>query len=284
MSEENEFKDSYYQKVSDEEIISKFRPLLANGGYRIRDADGRIEVISTGIAWETPWHHIVHDAFLDCNTWHSIMFDLFSRILPKDQRFIPSKCQQCWKVVVRPRNLLGLFALMDLQIKLGRNSKCGIEAREYVHGLYGGYFYNHSIDEGLMCYRLVREAVDKTVHLGKETLVILKRACTEFEMACGPSDKWIVTDRQRYVETLVNKWYVRDQTTRVQPSHAIAAVHKRWIEWAYANGDPTYINFTGGKPLHRPVVTYHQLASADEETLIKETAKFKRQVNFEYDL
>lgn len=279
-----DFSGSYYQTVSDDDIIENFKPLLMSGGYRLRDEDGKICVTTPSMGWETPWHHIVHDAFLDCHRWHSVIFDLFSRNMPQGSSFVPSACQQCWKVVVRPSNLLGLFALMNLQVKLQRPSKCGIETRPYVHGLYGGYFYTHSLEKGIECYNAVREEVNITEHLGENIPVILKRACTEYEKKVGPSDEWKVSDRQIYIETLINKWFVRDNVLREQPSFVISRVHKKWIEWAYAHGDPTYINFTGGKPLYKPYVTYHHLATSTEDIRNEAIKKFNKRTVFGYDL
>lgn len=275
---------SYYQSMVDDDIISKFRPMLQGGGYQLRDKDGKIHIKSPAMAYDTPWEHIMFDAFLDCQRWHTVLFDLFSRTMPPGESFVPSGCQQCWKVVVRPMTLLGLFSLRDLQKFLNRPSKCGIEVRPYVNGLYGGYFYNHSLEEGLDCYKLVREKVDETPYLGKEISVILKRACTEFEKKMGDSTKWFVTAKQIYIETLVNKWFVRNEVIRQQPMHAIANVHRRWIEWAYANGDETYLNFTDGRPIYEPVKTYHHLATARKNTRDKALKKFRRTYHFPYDL
>ncbi len=288
MQEENagkteDFGGGYYQQVCENEVITYLRPLLAGGGYKLRDVDGKCVVRDPSIGWETPWHHIVHDEFLDCQRWHSIMFDLFSRVMP-GKKFVPSSCQQCWKVVVRPQNLLGLFALMEMQLKMKRPSKCGIEVRPYVHGLYGGYFYNHTLEQGLECFSAVRDEVDKTKHLGPNIAVILKRACTEYENTCGPSDEWEVTDKQIHIESLVNKWCIRESTMREQPEHALLYVHKKWIEWAYANNDGTYLNFTNGKPLYKPYVTYQHLVDAESETKDAALLKYKRQSHFDYDL
>ena len=71
------------------------------------------------------------------------------------KKWVPSKCMGCWKVVVRLKTLKQLFSLLQLQMRMGRPSKCGIEVRESVNGLYGGYFYNHSLEEGLECYSAV---------------------------------------------------------------------------------------------------------------------------------
>jgi len=173
---------------------------------------------------------------------------------------------------------------MKIEQSLGRPSKLGIEPRETVCGLYGGYFYNHSLGEGLECWKVVRDAVDKDPNMGESIPIVLKRACTEFEMVVGPSDKWTVTPEQVVLETLVNKWFVRDVVHRSQPTHAIANVHRKWIEWAYANGDLTYKEFTNGFPIYRPVVTYHHLIDEDEQTREEALKKFGRKGYYGYSV
>jgi len=262
MTEEN--LPSYYDQAKANDIISLVRPLLEQGGYKLRDGDGKI-FVETFMAFLTPWHHVYHADNLDCHTWHKIMFDvIFQRT---GRKMAPSRCHNCWKVVVRPKTLKQLFALLGLQQRMGRPSKCGIEVRETVCGHYGGYFYNYSLPEGLECYEAVRAEVDADPELGPEISVILKRACTEFELFVGPSDEWKVTEEQAHIEALVNKWFVRDIIQRSQPPHAIAAVHKRWIDWAYQNADMTYLEYTNGDnaAVFRPSLTYHHLAKKSPE-------------------
>lgn len=245
---------SYYQHCIDEDVISQFEVLLRQGGYYLRDVDGKFEA-TTHLGWDTPWWHIRHRGDLDCNLWHRIMFDAMG------QKFVPSNCMNCYKVVVRPRTLRELFALANLQqTQTVRACKCGIEIRPTVHGLYGGYFYNQSLDEGLDCYQEIAQLVANDPGLGPNVKVILKRACTEFEHKFPESSKWRITLEQKHWEAMINKWFVRDSKNREQPSHCIKHVHRKWIEWAYANGDPTYADFTQGKPLYEPYETYHHLA------------------------
>jgi len=205
---------SYYDQAKANDIITMVKPLLQQAGYRLRDGDGKIYA-DTFMAFDTPWHHVYHADGLDCHTWHKILFDtIFQRF---GKKYAPSKCHGCWKVVVRPQNLKQLFALLNLQLRMGRPSKCGIEVRPTVNGLYGGYFYNHGIEAGLECYEAVRAEIDTDPLLGPDTPVILKRACTEFELYCGPSDEWVVNPEHAQIEQLVNKWFVRDIVQRSQP-------------------------------------------------------------------
>lgn len=250
----------YYSRCVSKDIIGLAKPLLERGGYNLRWGDGKFHA-DLSMTPETPWVHVKHDGTLDCHTWHAIMFDVIFKIA--GEKYVPSPCQECWKIVARPQTLLGLFALGEIQVRMGRPAKHGIEMRETVHGLYGGYWYTKSLEEGRECYRAVREAVDAEPLLGPDTPVLLKRACTEYEMECGPSDKWEVTADQKRIEELVNNTFVRDPVAQQQPDHVINRVHRRWIEFAYAAGDPTYKHFTNGEPVHPPYVTYHEDIEAE---------------------
>ncbi len=247
---------SYLDLCKSKDVISLVKPLLQQAGYRLRDADGKI-FAETFLAWDTPWHHIYHAGNLDCHIWHKILFDFVFKAV--GEKFVPLNCHNCFKVVLRPPTLKALFALVELEKRMGRPSKCGIEIRDTVFGLYGGYFYNWGLDKGLECYGAVRAEVDADPELGKDVPVILKRACTEFELLCGPSDKWKINEKQVELEGLIDRSFVRDIKHRSQPDHAIANVHRKWIEWAYMCADPTYLEYTNGVPLYPPVVTYHNV-------------------------
>ena len=253
---------SYLNLCKSKDVISLIKPLLAQAGFKLRDADGKIYT-ETSLAWETPWHHVYHAGHLDCHLWHKVIFDFVFKAL--GEKWGPSQCQNCFKVVARLRTLKELFALLNLQKRMGRPSKCGKEIRPQVNGLYGGYWYNWGLEAGLECFKAVREEINKDPKLGPEIPLILKRACTEFELLAGPSDKWEVNEKQLQVETLIDNTFVRDIKHRTQPDHAIATVHRGWIEWAYACGDKTYLEFTNGEPLYPPLVTYHHLAEEKEK-------------------
>lgn len=258
---------TYYDDVKKRNVINLVKPLLQSG-YKLRDSDGKIYA-EMSIGFDTPWHHIYHAHELDCHLWHSIIFNVIYLRLHK--RYVPLPCQNCWKVVVRPKTLKQLFALEALQKRLHMPSKCGIEVRETVCGHYGGYFYNTDLESGVQCYMRVRNAVNEDSDLGPDVVVILKRACTEFEAEAGPSDQWenLITQEQVEIEDLINRTFVRDIVQRSQPDHVIDAVHQRWVEWACQNADMTYLEYTG-KPLFRPYVTYHHLAekTGEERTQI----------------
>jgi len=239
---------SVYHHLKAYDVIDMLRPLLDQAGWNLRDVDGKLFVRHPSIARDTPWIHVRHEPGFECGLWHQICFNLVSMQLPPADRFVPRHCQNCWKVVVKPRTLEQLFNLLELQKRMNRPSKCGIEPRASVPGLYGGYFYNHGPDAGQECYRTVYRALfDHPVLAplahevdgdGKTTRIILKRACTEFEHACGPSDKWVVTDLQNKIEDLLDRWVAVDDRMIDQPENLIWNIKRRWIEFAWQNGDP----------------------------------------------
>jgi hypothetical protein len=259
MSEQKEQKASYYEYVMAHDFIEYTRPMWSQGGFKLRESDGKLEG-NPQMAIEGPWHYIKHKWDFDCFTWHHVIFDYLGKKAVLGKPFVPSECHQCFKVVVRPKTLKQLFALEALQTRLNRPSKCGIEVRDTVHGLYGGYFYNKGLEEGLARYKEVRKAIDEDPMLGWEVPVILKRGCTEFELACGPSDKWEISPEQLKLEQLIKQNLAHDDVERKQPDSVVKHCHRRWIEFAYAHGDSTYAEFTNGNPLTPPVVTYHHLA------------------------
>lgn len=274
---------SYYDHLKSHDILSILKALLDNGNYILRKSDGKLKARLVQVARETPWIHVRPMQGFDCGLWHQIIFNLISQVLPEKEKFVPRRCHQCWKVVVKPRTLQQLFNLLELEKKLDKPSKCGIETRDSVHGLYGGYFYNRSIEEGLERYEEVKQGladnevlkplIDEVDADGRTTRIILKRGCTEFEHACGRSDKWEVSDGQNAIEDLVENFIAPENLNMTQPEHLIWNVKRRWIEFAWKNGDPTYSRYTAGKPLYPAYVTYHQAKIVVEDKKPKKKIK-----------
>lgn len=266
---------SVYDHLRAHDVIEMLKPLLDQGGWNLRDVDGKLFVRHPSVARETPWIHVKHEPGYECGLWHQITFNLISMQLPAEQRFVPRACQNCWKVVLKPRTLEQLFNVLEMQRRMDRPCKCGIEPRQSVHGLYGAYWYNIGKDAGLECYMAVYREVaaipvlapllDEVDADGRTTRLMLKRACTEFEHACGPSDKWIITEQQNRIEDLVARWVSIDDRDIEQPKNLIWNIQRRWIEWAWQYGDPTYAKYTGGAPLYPPYVTYHPAVRMEDD-------------------
>ena len=115
---------SYYEDISKRDVIRKMRPLLDNGQFFLRD-DGKLSRESR-LSHNTPWIHQKQARNRNCGLYH-IYYQQFG--------FIHSTCQECWKVVVRPRTLVELHKLLELQKAMDLPSTCGSEKRPTVCGL-----------------------------------------------------------------------------------------------------------------------------------------------------
>jgi len=238
--------NDFYSQIASYNVLELCKPLLDQGWYL--DTDGKLRTMSK-LSTNLPWVFAAQDETRKCGLWHGVFFGVMG--------MLPSSCLQCWKVVVRPKTLLDLFKLHKIQKEIGMPSKCGIEVREQVHGLYGGYFYNDSIEQGQRTYAQVRQEVDR--NLAPDTKVILKRGCTEFELKFGDSSQWdsLVSDYQIEIERKLDCFV--ETRERVEQQGTIKhSVYKRWIDWAYAMGDETYLHFTEGRGLYPAVTTYHE--------------------------
>lgn len=244
-----------YLELTRLDLVGKLKPILERGGYLLRPSDAKFVPKTVSVGWDAPWVYVQSDPTARCDIYHRVFFNLMGHI--------HTYCRSCWKVVVRPKSLVQLFDLYELQKEMGVSCKCGIELRKTVCGLYGGYFYTRSISAGLLRYREVRRLVDERI--SPDVPVILKRYCTEFELGgeggvkgLGPSDAVCdTTPEEREMESYVEAHFPPVGETGPQPKHLTASVLRRWIHHAFEHGDLTYLEFTGGKPLFPGYVTYH---------------------------
>lgn len=254
------------QPIVDYDLIEKIKSIFTEG-YIIRPEDGKIALPFMSKAIEAPWVYVRSDPEKNCVLWHKIMF--------KHIGVFPLPCLRCWKVVVRPKTLKQLLMLLEWQEKVYTGyCKCGVEIRPFVFGNYGGYFYNSSYEEGMECYKKVREAVDE--YLSPDVKVTLKRYCTEFEMRFGASDQienslehgFYMNDKGQTVhiptrkesenwEHIVNKNF--DVSPNQTPQASVVKLHtiKQWFERAYDVGDETINEFTEGEDFYSTAKTYH---------------------------
>lgn len=253
-----------YGELTKTDLITPAAQIFGTGWTL--DDDGVARPTSkAAIDISTPWIHPVPGKDKDCGLWHHLMFDQY--------HLMPSPCMECWKVVVMPRTLTELFELLDFESGVtgnrqpgsneergcGHACKCGIEVRPYTPRLYGGYFYNSSLDQGMECYQWVRKEMTSLFDEGLK--VILKRACTEFELAFGPSNLWVIPDGQLDKEAEIMDLFDRRSVDNPpkQPDNLTPSIKKRWIQWAFQCGDETYKLYTEGESLYETAVTYHNL-------------------------
>lgn len=165
---------------------------------------------------EKPGGSWIYTRYMDknCIFLRTFLYGCISKRLPEDKRFIPSECMDCYKVVVRPESLDKLYELKDIMEELDFPGKCGIEKRESVDALYGGYFYCNGLEAGIERLGKVRAALKGT---GMDPF--LKRGCTEYEADFGPSDNWKMVRGQKAIEKVANeliyidnfKWNQKDR-------------------------------------------------------------------------
>lgn len=228
-------------------------------GHLFKSDDGKY-MIAAGTGAISPWHFVGNPQNPDCRYWHRF---LGIPGLGKGESFIPNTCMNCWKVVIKPRTLKELFKLLDVMTEYGHRGKVGIERRETTFGPYGGYLYNETIEAGQECkrtiWRLVQKNIGKVVDLNSDEEGIklgLKRGCTEYELAHGPSGEWKPYPGQLEVEEWVkNNFVYYAINSQDQTEESLALIHGEWLKFAYQYGDKTYREFSG-LPIYEPYQTY----------------------------
>ncbi|MEI9806155.1 MAG: hypothetical protein WDN48_19540 [Pseudolabrys sp.] len=131
--------------------------------------------------------------------------------------------------------------------------------------LYASYFYLTGLDEARKVCREVRAKVDADPALGPSVKVTIKRGCTNYERACGPSNRYTFEPRLTEVEAYFRERYRRPEPVPLPPKKYREAATLLEIERvAYRIGDNTYKDFTGGKEIFPPTVSYDPDKSGDE--------------------
>jgi hypothetical protein len=237
-------------------VVEKF-----NVGDFTWDRDGKI-VVRIYPTVENGFVFAKHpeDRATGCFYWLHIFFGRYGVVSPE--------CQGCWKIVAKPKTLAQLFALHNLQLKMGMPSKCGIEQRPYVSRLYGGYWYvplGASLEEAQAQHRLVRNRVRNEV--GEDVEVILKKACTEMEQRYGDTGNWKFSQENQLMYERLKKAYAMNEELSVDNELKRMHTMVMWIEWAANHNDPTYKSFATDVLFDVP---YRDYQSDDKIVLLSE--------------
>ena len=97
----------------------------------------------------------------------------------------------------------------------------------------------------------MRDAIDADPKLGPDVGMTIKRGCSQFEAAVGPSDGYRFTPEMAALEADLR---ARFQAPAIaEPSMAPLA---DWIDLAFRMGDDSYLDFTGGVRLRPATMTY----------------------------
>ena len=215
------------------------------------DLETQLVTVRPYADWESPWDFVCNDYKRGQNCRHAQDFcEMYN--------MIPPFCWNCWKVVVKPGKHSELIALLNLMCDMAEADntvwcKCGIEVRNYVPGLYGGYFYTDSKEMGLRRLEQVRKLVSNDLMI--DIPVYLKRACTEFENKLGDSEKWKL---HKDAETLQNHFFsnmAEINKADQQPRIIKLQVHQWWIDFGWKFGSEEdrkeiEIGYNEGLPIH----------------------------------
>ena len=165
---------------------------------------------------------------------------------------VPHGCRECYKVKVVPRTLRELVAAWQIAKRIECRSKWGIDLyNPHSQNIYAGYFYTTGLDAARVLFKVVRQALNADPKLGPDITMTIKRGCSEYEEAVGPSDRYEFTPEMAELEA-----YLKSRFRERGHPEKLNAPLAQWIDIAFRMGDDTYLDFTGGKRLRPKTVTY----------------------------
>lgn len=223
-------------------IHERLKPYCAGSGKCVEITDtGKFRLMTAHII-DSPWIFVKPARFRRCNLWQ-FWEEMFPQVdgIP----YIPSGCQACWKVVIRPANVRELFMLLGVLQASDLPSKCGIDLRRHTSQPYGGFVYCDSIDQGREYFEFLKPMVAQ--QLSEETAnhrMILKRGCTEFDRKM-PSNEWSVPESHREIERYLTDMFVQDPYEYHESEAMTAFKCQDFILHANSIGDMSWRDVVG---------------------------------------
>jgi hypothetical protein len=171
---------------------------------------------------------------------------------------VPFGCRDCYKVKVTSTTLRDLMAVHKISETFPGRAKSGAEVgNQQNQSLYGTYFYLLGLDKARALYHKLRGKIDADPKLRAAVKMVIKRGCTNYELACGPSDRYTFDPRLAEIERYFWSRFVKKKSVPdIEEKYDGAIRLMLMVRTAYQIGDDTYKDFTGGKDLFRPTVTY----------------------------
>jgi hypothetical protein len=175
-----------------------------------------------------------------------------------DQTQVPFGCRACFKIKIATRSLRSLMATKEIAEATPFTTKSGAAVDNPANqDIYSTYLYCNGLEEARTAYAALRRAVDADTRLGASVEITIKRGCTNYERKLGPSDQYAFDPRLEAVETYLAERFRDERPDRKASKAAVASLRMlRLIRTAYRIGDETYRDFTDGKPLAEPLVSY----------------------------
>jgi len=255
----------------DDEVERKIRHLISAGVVQYDAEKGRLVPVAQA-NYDTNWLFFGYTVgSRDCLLWHTIMFNVFG--------LVPSFCRlHCWKVVIKPRTVKELIQFYGLAQAIPYlygficplHGKCGIDTRYYTNVPYDAFVYCTSKEEGLEKYEIIRDACNRYLEDGENIDVILKRSCTEFERALGPTSNSEVWDQvppdELELERKIADIFDGLKQSSVQPDWQKNKTILHWCKFANTFGDRSYVDLFGEDILDTVhAVTYHSKGGDAQE-------------------
>ena len=189
----------------------------------------------------------------DCTFLNPFMFQTLY-----NESSVPLGCAACYKLKVETQTMRQLMAVKKIADGFEYRARSAAEVdRRDNPSLYSTYFYLTGLDQAREVYKQVRAKVDAAPALGPSIKMIIKRGYTNYEHACGPSDRYTFDPRLEAVEMYFRKRYA-PPTRPPRPARkyrdAVALLDTARI--AFRIGDKTYKDFTGGQEVFPPTVSY----------------------------
>ncbi len=216
-------------------------------GALIEGEAGKLRLPSKPSKRIANWMTVPNGPALGCDFLFDVLFrEAYGRLA------VPHGCRECFKVKVAPRTVRQLVAAWEIAKRVECRSKWGVDLyNRYSDTVYAGYFFTAGLDAARALFKVVREAFDTDAKLGPETPMAIKRGCSEYEVALGPSDRYEFTAEMAELET-----YLKARFEAAERSDHSGVGLLFWIDIAVRIGDETYLDFTGGKRRRASTLTY----------------------------
>jgi hypothetical protein len=167
---------------------------------------------------------------------------------------VPKGCEPCYKIKALPRTLRELVAMYEIALRIDCLSKWGIDFyNPHSQSLYAGYFYVNGLAAARALFPIVRQAADESPKLGAAVPIVIKRGCSNYEAALGPSDTYTFQPELSDIEAYLKSRYRKRKT---DDNKLAPTLYGQWVPFAFQIGDNTYFDFTEGKPLYPKSATY----------------------------
>lgn len=241
----------YMERLLDTDLVGKLQPYVDNQQINYNFMGDEWIRFATGSQTRTPW--LIHKGVVghQCHIFHSVYHGMFG--------CIPKTCfKHCWKMtacnkgikddVVQQLTMKEVMEIEELQKYLDLPSKCGMDRRVYTPNIWGAYWYFPNLEMAQNHYNQIRGCMNL---INPDIDVNIKRSCTEFELALGPSDKWDELEIDwMEKEGVLDEWVYRiDQEPVKQHTLIKRAVRNKMLYWAHQHGDMTYKLFNQGNDL-----------------------------------